>query len=302
MKHALTRAAVGLLRAIGRLPYPWLRAFGNGLGSVLYWAVAARRRVALVNLAMTMPQLSERERRAIAHEHFRCYTRSFLDRFYYWYASRDEIRALIRLEGEEHLQALDGEPVIVLAPHFVGLDAGGSRLSLDRRFSSMYSNQSNDVLNEVIREARGRFNDQLLFSRQEGLRSIIRHVREGVPLYFLPDMDFGPRDAVFVPFFGVQAATVTSLARIAGITHASVIPCITRMNRDGYTTTLLPPLQDFPGDDPVAATRRINELIESHVRTMPAQYLWTHKRFKTRPPGEPDPYRHIPEMAAGDGR
>jgi KDO2-lipid IV(A) lauroyltransferase len=172
----------------------------------------------------------------------------------------------------------------------VGLDAGGTRLTLDRQCISMFANQKNKVFNAAMREGRSRFNDAVLLSRQEGLRTAIRMMREGVPFYFLPDMDLGPRDSVFVPFFGVPAATVTSVARLAQMTKAVVIPCVTEMTDDGYVARLYPAWADYPGDDLVAATERMNQFIEARVIEMPAQYLWTHKRFKTRPPGERDFY------------
>jgi KDO2-lipid IV(A) lauroyltransferase len=115
-------------------------------------------------------------------------------------------------------------------------------------------------------------------------------MREGVPFYYLPDMDLGARDAVFVPFFGVSAATVTATARLVQLTGATVLPFVTRMTPDGYVGTFYPPLEDAGGPDVEAATARMNAFIEARVRELPEQYLWSHKRFKTRPPGEPSPY------------
>ena len=179
----------------------------------------------------------------------------------------------------------------MLAPHFLGLDAGGTRISMEAHMCSMYANQSNAALNDAVRAGRQRFNDAVLISRQDGIRAALRQLRDHVPFLVLPDMDLGPRDAVFVPFFGVPAATVTVVARLAKLTGARVLPYVTRMTPDGYVGTFHPAWDDYPGDDIEAATRRMNAFIEDCVRQMPAQYLWTHKRFKTRPPGEPSPYR-----------
>ena len=178
----------------------------------------------------------------------------------------------------------------MLAPHFVGIDAGGMRFQADWPGASMYANQKSRALTEAMTRGRTRFGHSHILLRNDGLRPALRLIRKGVPFYFLPDMDLGPRDAVFVPFFGVPAATVTSLARLAKMTGAVVIPFVTRMTDTGYVAQLYPAWEDFPGDDEVAATRRMNAFIEERVREMPEQYLWSHRRFKTRPAGMPDPY------------
>jgi KDO2-lipid IV(A) lauroyltransferase len=157
--------------------------------------------------------------------------------------------------------------------------------------ASLYANQKSRVLTRVMTRGRSRFGGARMLLRNEGLRPAVRLIRQGVPFYFLPDMDLGPRDAIFVPFFGVPAATVVSVARLAQMTGAVVIPFVTRMTETGYVGQAYPPWTDFPGEDLAAATRRMNAFIEQRVLEMPEQYLWTHKRFKTRPPGEPRVYR-----------
>src|SRR5690606_10981118 len=278
------------LRALSAVPHRWLVALGNLLGTVLYGLAAPRRRIARTNLRLCFPHLTEEERNAMSRQHFRYFARSFFDRFVLWYQPAERIRELVHVHGIEHLEAHAGKPVVLLAPHFIGLAAGGTRLSLDRQMITMFANQKNQVFNKAMREGRSRFNDAVLLSRQEGLRTAIRMMRNGVPFYFLPDMDLGPRDSVFVPFFGVPAATVTSVARLAQMTDAIVIPCVTAMTEDGYIARLYPAWANYPGTDLVAATARMNQFIEDRVLEMPAQYLWTHKRFKTRPPGERDFY------------
>ena len=289
--EAFTRLGVLLLRAIALLPLPVVRRIGESVGS-LAWALArGRRRVALVNLRLCFPDWSEARRAEVARAHFRCFMASFFERFIVWYAPPERIRALVELRGMEHILAHRGRPVILLAPHFVGIDAGGVRLQMEVGGASMYASQKSRVLTEVMTRGRSRFAGVTMLLRNEGLRPAVRLIRQGVPFYFLPDMDLGPRDAVFVPFFGVPAATVTSAARLARLTGAAVIPFVTRMTERGYVGQAWPAWTDFPGEDPVAATRRMNEFIEQRVLEMPEQYLWSHKRFKTRPPGEPSPYR-----------
>ena len=258
---------------------------------MLYHGVRRRTHIARVNLRLCFPQMPEHEREALILAHCKFFARSFLDRFMLWYRPEDYLRKLVQLENVHLIDELEGKPLILLAPHFLGMDAGGTRLSMDRTMFTMFANQKNKVFNEEMRKGRARFSGAMVLSRQDGLRGAIRKIREGVPFYFLPDMDLGARDSVFVPFFGVPAATVTSVARLAQMTGARVLPCVTLMTDTGYRTTFYPAWENFPGDDLEAATRRMNEFIEARVLEAPAQYLWTHKRFKTRPPGEPDPYR-----------
>ncbi|MEB2352110.1 MAG: lipid A biosynthesis acyltransferase [Burkholderiaceae bacterium] len=291
MSEPLVRLALLLMRGISRLPYPLVRRLGEFAGALAWLLAVPRRRVTRTNLRLCFPDWSEARRGEVARGHFRYFTRSFFERFIFWYGSPQRIRRLCRLEGVEHFERHRGRPLILLGPHFVGLDAGGIRLSLEVQLASMYAAQKSRVFTEAMTQRRVRFNDGRMLLRTEGLRPAVKALREGLPFYFLPDMDLGARDAVFVPFFGVPAATVTSVARLARITGATVVPMVTAMTDDGYVARFYPAWEDFPGDDLEAATRRMNRFIEERVLEMPAQYLWSHKRFKTRPSGEARPYR-----------
>ena len=288
----LTRLAVALLWLLQLMPLPLLAAIGDGLGRLAYLIARRRRRVALVNLHLCFPQLSEAERTKLARRHFRALMRSMLERGLCWWASEDRVRRLVRIEGLEHLRALQGQPLILLVPHFVGLDLAATRLALEINAVSIYANQKDPLLNKLLYHGRTRFGDQYIVSRQDGMRQVIRAVREGRPLYYLPDMDYGPRDAIFVPFFGVSTATVPGVSRLARMTGAKVLPCIARMlaGGRGYVLEIHEPWGAFPGESVEADTRRMNAYIERQVTRMPEQYYWVHKRFKTRPPGEPRPY------------
>ena len=287
-----------VLRLFGLLPLPVTRTVGAALGMLAYAVARQRRRVARVNLRACFPTMPERERRKLARAHFRAFGKALLDRGLIWWGKRSRIEQHIRWADFQYFEeAAAHGPVIVLAPHFVGLDAGGIRFSMLMHAISMYSRQKNRVLDETILTARSRFNKPLLLSRQDGMRPAVRAMRRGLSFYYLPDMDFGARDAAFVPFFGVTAATITAPARLARITGARVVPCVTRMTPDGYEARFYPAWTDFPdADDDSAATleraaRRMNAFIEERVAEMPEQYLWTHKRFKTRPPGQARFYR-----------
>jgi KDO2-lipid IV(A) lauroyltransferase len=285
----VTRLLVGLLWLLHFLPLGALAAFGNGLGRVLYWLIPERRHVTRINLAKCFPQMDARSRERLARAHFRAVSRSLVEHAVLWWAPEARIRHLIRVEGLEHLIAPRAEPVILFVPHFVGLDASGTRLALERDAVAIYSAQKNAVFDRLFAHGRGRFGNQRQVSRQEGVRAAIRSmVREKRPFFYLPDQDYGPRDALFVPFFGVPAATVPGLSRIARLADAKVVPCITRMlpGGAGYVVRLEPPWENFPSGDLYADTKRMNEYIERQVLAMPEQYLWMHKRFKSRPPGE----------------
>jgi KDO2-lipid IV(A) lauroyltransferase len=288
----LTRLVLLLLWLLHYLPLPWLARVGRGFGALLYRFGDERRGVALTNLRLCFPQMSEEEREALARRHFAAFGRSVLERGLLWWASPERIRRLVRVRGMEHLGAVGKRPVILLVPHFVGLDMGWTRLTLDIDMVSIYANQKNLLFNAAFLRGRTRFGASLLFSRQEGTRKAIRGMREGMPFYYLPDMDFGQRDTIFVPFFGFPAATITGLSRLSRKSDAAVVPCLTRMLPDdvGYEVEFLPAWEDFPGASIEADTRRMNEIIETWVREMPEQYFWLHKRFKTRPPGEPRIY------------
>jgi KDO2-lipid IV(A) lauroyltransferase len=287
VRALFSRVVFGFMWVVRLLPFRAVAATGEALGSVLFWLIPERRRVTRINLAKCFPDLSEAEREAIARAHFRAFVRSLIDRGILWWSRPERVEKLVSLEGFEHLQALAGERVVILAPHFLGLDAGGIRLAKQwPRMASMYSRQKDPMFDRLLHRGRLRFGGQL-YSRQEGIRKVLRAVQSGEAFYYLPDMDFGPKASVFVPFFGVPAATTVGLSYIARVTGARVVPCVTRMLPDGgYVARLYPAWNAFPSGDDVADARRMLAFIEERVREMPEQYLWMHKRFKTRPEGE----------------
>ena len=288
----MTRLAIALMWLLRLLPLAWLARLGRGFGTLLYWFAGERRRVTQTNLRLCFPQLDEDKRTDLARRHFAAFGRSFLERGLLWWASPKRLRRIARIEGREHLDSADGKPVILLVPHFIGLDMGWTRLTLELNMVSIYANQTNLLFNAALLRGRTRFGDSTLLSRQEGTRPAIRLMRAGRPFYYLPDMDYGQRDTIFVPFFGVSAATITGLSRLSRLAGAIVIPVVTRMLPDGegYVVSIGPAWADFPGDSVEADTRRMNAFIEEEVRRMPEQYFWLHKRFKTRPENEKSPY------------
>ena len=285
----MTRLLIALLWLLHFLPLRALAASGNAIGRLLYWLIPERRRVTRINLEKCFPQMARETRERLARAHFRAFCRSFVEHALLWWAPRERIERLIRVEGLEHLRALGATPVILFVPHFVGLDAGATRLTCELDMVGIFARQKDARFSELLALGRGRFGNQRLVSRQEGVRAAIRAMmREARPFYYLPDQDYGARDALFVLFFGVPAATVPGLSRIARLAGAKVLPCVTQMlpGGEGYVVRIEPPWEDFPSGDLHADTRRMNQYIEQQALRMPEQYLWMHKRFKTRPEGE----------------
>jgi KDO2-lipid IV(A) lauroyltransferase len=267
------------------LPLRVQAGIGGCVGAILFWIIAERRKVTRINLAKCFPHKSDAERERLARAHFRAFTRAFIEQGILWWSSRERVRELVRVEGGEHLRG--HAKTIVFAPHFVGFEATLARLALDHPVSMMYSRQKDPAFEARLLAGRTRFGGVML-PRQAGIRSGIEIINSGTLYYYLPDLDFGPQRSVFVPFFGVPAATVTGLAYIARTTGAAVVPCVTRMlpGGGGYLARLYPAWRDFPSGDDHADARRMMAFIEERVLEMPEQYFWLHKRFKTRPEGE----------------
>ena len=286
MREQMAGAGLWVLKTIARLPLALLRDLSWPVAWLIWLVARGRRRVALTNLGLCFPHWTPARRREVAIKHFHVFVASFFERFIFWFGEPERMRRLCTVDGLEHVQSLAGKPVIVLAPHFIGIDAGGLRFQLEMRVDSMYAQQSSATLTRAMTEGRSRFHGSQMVLRNDGVRGAVRILRAGIPFYFLPDMDLGARDALFVPFFGVPAATVTSMARLAKMTKAAVVPCVTTMTPTGYHVQFYEPWTDYPGEDLELATRRMNDFIEQRVLEAPEQYLWSHKRFTTRPPGE----------------
>jgi Kdo2-lipid IVA lauroyltransferase/acyltransferase len=285
-------AVLGLLRVTRHLPLSWLRALGAALGWLLYAVVGRRRRIAEINVRLCFPHWSEAQRRQAVRQHFVLFAQAWLDRGWLWEGRPELVRRRLRLQGAVH--ELDSrQPTLLFAPHFVGMDAGwiGLTAHVQRRFCGLYARQRNPVMDHWMAEGRRRFGEPHIVAKNAGLKALVSALRAGEPLYLLPDMDYGPRDSVFVPFYGVTAATIPSLSRFARMGGARVLPILSRLTPEGYDITVLPPWQDFPSEDVLADTARMNQHLQSWIDELPAQYYWVHKRFKTRPAGEAPYYR-----------
>jgi len=287
----ISHLGILFMRAIAPLPLSWVRAFGRAVGLLLYVLVASRRRIVDVNLRLCFPQWSEAERRRVTRDVFVLVAQSFFDRAWLWHGDPEVVRRRLLLTGA--VRELAGqEPTVLFCPHFVGLDAGvtAATQQLPRRFVGIYTRQSNPVIDAWALKGRYRFGDARPMSRSEGVRDLVSAMRDGGVLYLLPDMNFGAEESIFVPFYGVPAATVPSLSRFARLGKAKVVPLITKLTPTGYEVRVLESWAGFPTKDVEADTALMNKRLEGYIDEMPAQYYWVHKRFKTRPPGEPKVY------------
>lgn len=289
-----------LLNAIfayfGRCPTATRLRWGRALGWLAPKLLRSRAHIVRTNLALCFPERSPQDRETWLRDHFRLLAQSVVDRGLLWFGQPSTILNTVPISGLEHLEALlqNQRRIILLAPHFIGLDAAATRLTMYLNESAtLYTRQSDPDVDHLVRQGRGRFNTVHLISRHDGVRGLIRQLRAGVPIYYLPDMDFGLKGAAFIPFFGQAAATLLTTAQIAKSWDAAVVPIVSHLNpaTGRYHVQVLAPLEDFPGDQsPEAATARLNRLIEASIRHDPTQYYWVHRRFKTRPPGEKRPY------------
>ena len=280
-----------LMAMLARLPLSWLRGLGWLLGQILFRTSARRGRVVATNIALCFPDLPPQQQRALRQQHFVLVAQSLIDRAWLWHASEQVLQQRLQFSGDLH-NLQDPSPLIMLAPHFVGLDAGGVALTVLQhvRMACVYVPLSNPYAENWMMRGRNRSGRLWSVARKEGPQPLMKALREGQRLHFSPDMDFGMDGAVWSSFFGIPTATLSSLSRFAKLGRARVCTIVTRLTPQGYSFEMGPVWPDFPSSDVDADTLRMNQEIEAWVRQSPEQYYWVHKRFKTRPPGQPSVY------------
>ena len=282
----MSQVGLKLFQCIGFLPLSVLRAMGTMVGLTLYVGARWRRHVVLQNLRVCFPEKSESKRQEIAKQAFVYFAQAWFDRSWLWHRSPSCIHERVRFTGfVDELKA--DVPTVIFAPHFVGLDVGWTLLTLrvPKHFTTIFTPQSNAAAGAWMTQGRSRFGQVQLLQREDGVKTIVSSLRNNAWLYLLPDMNFGPEESIFVPFFGEPAATVPSLSRFAKLGRARVLPVVTRMTSSGYEVEVHHAWNDFPTDDAQADTALMNQRLEIYIQDMPAQYFWVHKRFKTRPEG-----------------
>lgn len=292
MYELLARFWIGVVKLFRYVPMSARNRIATVVGRLLWWAIPKRRHVTLTNLRLCFPEKTEAERVKLAHSLYKNMARAALDHGVLWAGTAEEVDHMVRFEGIESVTGANGRPLIVISPHFVGLDAAGIAFNLHVRGCSLYQKQRNAAWDAAALAGRERFCQPELIAKtgRGDLKAVIRAMHKGLPFYYLPDLDHGRKNSIFVPFFGVPAATVPMASRLACVTGAKVCFCITEMTAEGYVVHISPLWEDFPTEDYEADTRRITANLEEWIRRLPDQYLWTHRRFKTRPEGEPSVY------------
>lgn len=292
--HWHTWLGIALLWAVGRLPLHLVTILGSGLGVLLYLFFPSRRRVVLRNISACFPELGYRASKRLSRRNYRLTGQSVLSNSIAWWASEKRLDRLVNIEGKAHLDAADdsGRPVILLVGHFVALELGGLYLAR-QPIIDIYHKPHNQLINELLLNRRKRWGTATVCESKEGLKPVIRAMKKGARFYYLPDQDLGRKRSIFVPFMGIQTATIPALSRLCRMTNAIVLPCYTKQlaRGAGFEVVIKPALEDYPSGDIYSDAEKMNQAIEAMVREAPEQYFWLHKRFKTRPDGEPPFYQ-----------
>ncbi|MBC2678251.1 lipid A biosynthesis lauroyl acyltransferase [Pseudomonas sp. CFBP 8758] len=285
---------LGALWLVVQLPYRALLRLGRWLGMGMYRVASERRRVAARNLELCFPQMPPVERKRLLKENFVSTGIAFFEMAMSWWWPQARLARLAHIEGLEHLQAAqrEGEGAILMALHFTTLEIGAALLGQRHTIDGMYREHRNALFDFVQRQGRERHNPDSLAVEREDVRGMIKLLRKGRAIWYAPDQDYGAKQSIFVPLFGIEAATVTATTHFARLGKARVIPFTQRRLEDGsgYRLVLHPPLQGFPGESEAADALRINQWVEQAVTECPEQYLWAHRRFKSRPVGAPKLY------------
>lgn len=281
----------GLLRALAALPYAWVARLGEQLGSVLYRIPGKRKHILHTNLRLCFPDQSDAQREQLARATFRHVIRSYMERGTQWYGSSKTMLSLVEMESAIELHDRYEQPTIFLGFHFAAIEAACMYYSILHPVASIYTPMSDVVTEAISRKQRSRFGTEMI-PRHGSARDILKVLKSGKPIMLAADMDFGLRDSVFVPFFGVQACTLTAVSRLAQVSGARVVPFVSEVLPDyrGYKLRILDPLAGFPSGDARADALTMNQFLEARIRQLPDQYYWVHRRFKRRPEGEPSVY------------
>ncbi|MDH3350265.1 MAG: LpxL/LpxP family Kdo(2)-lipid IV(A) lauroyl/palmitoleoyl acyltransferase [Gammaproteobacteria bacterium] len=290
-----TWVGLGLLRIICWLPHSAALAVGRGLGAFAHLIGGKRRAIVRRNIELCFPDLSAAERDSLARRHFAALGISVIEMGLGRWASDERLTAITTVEGVEHvLNAINkGQGVILLSAHFTTLELSGRVLKLNiPPFDAVYRKNRSPFLTEVLRTGRERSAAQTIEKRD--IKSMVRSLREGRIVWYAPDQSYSRKGAEVIPFFGVPSMHTTATSTLARLGRAVTVPYFPERRADGhYHLRILPPLDDFPGDDPVADTNKYVRVLEEQVRRCPEQYFWIHRKFKDLPDSYPDYYADL---------
>ncbi|NNF17886.1 MAG: LpxL/LpxP family Kdo(2)-lipid IV(A) lauroyl/palmitoleoyl acyltransferase [Gammaproteobacteria bacterium] len=273
---------VGCMWLAGQLPYRLQLAVGRVIGRVAQRVIKKRRRIAARNIDLCFPDYSAAQKQTLLKRHFESIGIGLMEMSLGWWASPARIAKLTAIEGLEHLQRAqrDGHGVVLLAGHFTTIEIGGILLTRQIDIDAMYRKFENPLFEEIMRRQRSRWARTVI--KRGDFRQMLRSLRKGHIVLYMPDQAYVRQNAVSVPFFGHPAPTNTGTERLTRATGARVVPFLPMRKYDGsgYQLKIFPPLEDFPGPDKEANATRVNQVFEEHIKAAPEQYLWIHRRFK----------------------
>ncbi len=291
-RYWLTWLGLGILWCVTKLPYPVQMWVGAGIGKLALLFAKRRKYFAETNIRLCYPDLTGKQRLDLLRAHFDALGKGIIETALCWWGQETQLRGLFKITGIEHLHEAqkNNKGVILLSAHFTTLEIGGRLLAMETPFNVLYRTHKNALFEHIMHRARVLRFDKAI--ARNDMHALITSLKAGKAIWYAPDQNHGGTHSIFVPFFGIPASTITSTSRIAAISGAAVVPFFQKhlSGNKGYELTLYPALNYFPGDSVEADTVRINQLIENEIRKMPEQYLWVHRRFKTRPEGEDYPY------------
>lgn len=288
-----TWVGIALFRLLSWLPYHSQLAFGRQCGRLLHSLLSKRREIVRVNLQLCFPDQSPEERNAVALHCFESMGMGVLEIAMAWWAQDPREHCECTIKGLEHLRdALRaGRGVLLCGAHLHSAELAGRFMALEQPVAIVYRPQNDIVADMVANRCRSRYYSDLIQHRD--MRGILRALARNQVVWYAPDIDAGTKRSVFASFFGVPAASLTATSRLAKVSGAAVVPCFyyRRSDGSGYDIEVGQALDQFPSGEMVEDATRINRLIENAVRRVPEQYFWQHRRFKSRPPGEPPLYK-----------
>lgn len=291
--------SLGILYLVSKIPTKILIIIGKILGRVSYYVLIKRKKIGLINLKLCFPDSSFKWRSEIIKKHFEHLAIGFLFYSFVFFGSKDKIKKLVTIKNIHNIwQYYKKQPIILLCPHFVGLDMGALRLGLEIVGYSIYSQQKSALLTKFLKNARLRFIKPFggeIFSRQQGILTVIKKLRAtNLAFYYLPDQDLGERDSIFVPFFAFPScATIDVLPKLVKLTNAKVIPIAVYWENDKYIIEIDTAWDNYPTMNIRNDVVKMNQSIEKSILKNISQYFWLHKRFKTQPDGRNKLYSNI---------
>ena len=277
---------IGFMKLGTKLPFAAQVFIGTGIGRLLYPLLSRFRKIAFINIAHCFPDKSLIEVESLVKQNFEAIGISLFETANAYFGKSEKIQKLITIHNEHHLMdALNkNQGIILLTAHFMPLMLGSRALLLKHKIANIYRPQNNALFDEVMRK--GFVNNGATMIKTNDTRTMMKTIKSGLPIWYAPDQDLGEKNSVFAPFFNIQTATIAATARLAKTPNTVVIPYFFIRTDKGYTMSFDAPLTDYPSSDAVDNATRTNQILHDQILKAPEQYLWIHKRFKTRPNGE----------------